>query len=52
MTLLPFDRALHLAVINCQQEVIQCLLEVMASVPESYVSEFNFLRQVNSALLK
>lgn len=43
----PFNRALHLAVINSQQEVIQCLVDVMAGLPESYVNEFNFLRQVS-----
>ncbi|XP_073234456.1 nuclear factor NF-kappa-B p105 subunit-like [Porites lutea] len=39
------DTALHLAVINSQQEVIQCLVEVMAGLPETFVNEFNFLRQ-------
>ena len=43
-----FNRALHLAVINSQQEVIQCLVEVMAGLPETFVNEFNFLRQVSS----
>ena len=49
ITFLPFtlNRALHLAVINSQQEVIHCLIEVMAGLPESYVNEFNFLRQVS-----
>ena len=42
------NRALHLAVINSQQEVIQCLVEVMAGLPETFVNEFNFLRQVSS----
>lgn len=41
-----FNRALHLAVINSQQEVIQCLVDVMAGLPESFVNEFNFLKQV------
>ena len=40
------NRALHLAVINSQQEVIHCLLDVMAGLPESCVNEYNFLRQV------
>lgn len=40
------NSALHLAVINSQQEVVQCLLEIMAGLPESYISEYNFLRQV------
>lgn len=44
---LPYNRALHLAVINSQQEVIQCLIDVMAGLPESYVNELNFLRQVS-----
>ncbi|KAJ7381566.1 Nuclear factor NF-kappa-B p105 subunit [Desmophyllum pertusum] len=39
------DTALHLAVINSQQEVVQCLIDIMAGMPESYVSEYNFLRQ-------
>lgn len=39
------DTALHLAVINSQQEVIQCLVDVMAGLPESFVNEFNFLKQ-------
>ena len=43
-----FNRALHLAIINSQQEVIQCLVEVMAGLPETFVDEFNFLRQVSS----
>lgn len=43
-----FNRALHLAVINSQQEVMQCLVEVMAGLPETFVNEFNFLRQVSS----
>lgn len=39
------DTALHLAVIHSQQEVIHCLLDVMAGLPESFVNEYNFLRQ-------
>lgn len=39
------DTALHLAVINSQQEVIRCLLDVMAGLPETYINEYNFLRQ-------
>ncbi|XP_078366707.1 nuclear factor NF-kappa-B p105 subunit-like [Oculina patagonica] len=39
------DTALHLAVINSQQEVVQCLIDVMAGLPDSYISEYNFLRQ-------
>lgn len=27
---------------------MQCLVEVMAGLPETFVNEFNFLRQVNS----
>ena len=41
------NSALHLAVINSQQEVVQCLLDIMAGLPESYISEYNFLRQVS-----
>lgn len=39
------DTALHLAVLNARQEVVQSLLDIMASLPESFVSEYNFLRQ-------
>ena len=44
------NSALHLAVINSQQEVVQCLIDIMAGLPESYISEYNFLRQVSRAI--
>ena len=44
------NSALHLAVINSQQEVVQCLIDIMAGLPESYISEYNFLRQVSHAI--
>lgn len=47
---LSFISALHLAVINSQQEVVQCLIDIMAGLPESYISEYNFLRQVSHAI--
>lgn len=47
---LSFISALHLAVINSQQEVVQCLINIMAGLPESYISEYNFLRQVSHAI--
>lgn len=44
-------RALHLAVLNARQEVVQSLLDIMASLPESFVSEYNFLRQVSHCFI-